>query len=556
MNRKNGKILTAVLVSVFLHGAFFTVSRHIVIPGMGGAGEEVRKIFRVKDVDQAPRSTVLFNEPEKITVLPEREESEPLFDSVMIEHAASIEQKDKALERKKEKTLMEKEKELPAFMKDENLMDTEEKRIQEITRPEFRGLTDVVLSKGPSSFSSAPRVKQQDASYSENLPAIGNVLESAISGEARKKILPGQGEKAFDENLERVGKYEDMTSYLDVKIKTFQNPITGEKFFSVHIGVKEGVRIKEMPKELVFLLDSSKSVTESRFEYVKKGLSDALKSFGEKDHFNIIAFKNERTEFAGTPVRATQDNIRNAKIFLDGLAADGRTDIENVLLGIVRQPSKRKPSYIVLISDGRPTSGMTNSGEIIRTITRENKGVRPIFSFGVGLRVNEYLLDFISYQNRAWSAFAKASDTAGRDLAKFYEGISSPIMTDLRYRISGIESEEMFPRELPDFYHARGLTVYGKYWDEDVFSMQLLGEVDGEIKEMIFKKRLSEAENGRDEIENSWAFHKIYHMVGQETMARQNSGALTGEIEFLSKKYGIEVPYLNGEEPEVFEEEE
>nr|HPN73069.1 hypothetical protein [Candidatus Omnitrophota bacterium] len=115
-------------------------------------------------------------------------------------------------------------------------------------------------------------------------------------------------------------------------------------------------------------------------------------------------------------------------------------------------------------------------------------------------------------------------------------------MTDVRYRMSGMGQKEVFPRELPDFFHSKGITIYGKYGDEDVFSMQVLGEVDGAVKEIIFKKKLSEADPGTEDIERSWAFNKLYDLVGKDTMEETAGGHFTEEIRQLSGRYGIKLP--------------
>ncbi|MFA6637155.1 MAG: VWA domain-containing protein [Candidatus Omnitrophota bacterium] len=562
MNDQKNKIITAVLISLALHAAFFAVSRHIVLPGMSGSGEDARKIFRVKDVDKTPKATELFSDPETLTALPDKQPSEPLIEAVTIEHEAAVfvEREDLIFERKKEKMVSESDLDKTSPRKDairaEDLSRSAEQRALEKSAPETRALGDIVLSRGPSSFSDAPRISADETEYVEQVPASGHAVESSLLAGDRTAVSAQDGDRSLEETVERVGKYEDMTSYLEVDLKTFRNPSTGEKFFRANIGVRKGVKIEAMPKDVVFLIDSSKSVTERRFEQVKRGLSAILRDLDEKDTFNIIAFKQGQEQFADNSIKATSGNIRNGRDFVNALTADGRTDIEGALLQIARSVPRQKPSYVFLVSDGRPTTGVTNIREIIKKITRENLGRRPIFSFGAGLRVNTYLLDFLSYQNRAWSEFAVASDSAARDVRRLYDDISEPLLTDLRYRMSGMVSQDVYPKELPDFYHAKGLTVYGKYWDEDTFSMQVLGETYGTVKEFIFKRKLSEAEQGDEGIERAWAFNKIYHLIGMETMGKGDPEVLVRQIESLSRRYGIRVPHIEEQDADMFDEEE
>jgi Mg-chelatase subunit ChlD len=553
--------MIAVLISIVAHGVFFAASRHITLPGAGGIGDKARKIFRIKEIDKTPETMVLFRETEKTTVFPDREESEPLIETAFLDTASAVivEQEDLAFEKKKEQEDPGEEIEDIGSAKKpvvaEELPRATENLIKEKRAPASRDISGVVLSRGPSSLSSAPKIHFDETEYRETDPLRGDAGESGSLGDSKKDSLEPGGDIVSEKALERVGKYEDMTSYLEVSLKTYRNPDTGENFFSAQITVRDGVKIEPMPKEMIFLVDTSKSITESRFEHVKSGLSEVLRSLDEKDTFNIIAFKQEQEQFAVTSRKATDENVRAGRAFISALSADGQTNIENALLRIVQCPLRTKPSYVVLVSDGRPTTGMTSAREIIKAITRTNMGKRPVFSFGVGLRVNEYLLDFISYQNRAWSELARSGDTPARDLLKLYRDISSPILTHIRYRVSGIGSEEIFPKELPDFYHSKGLTVYGKYWDEDVFSMQVLGEKQGNIKEFIFKRRFSEAEKGSREIEKNWAFSKIYYKIGLDTMGKADPKTMIEEVSALSLKYGIDLPLLEEAAPGAWDEE-
>jgi hypothetical protein len=86
--------------------------------------------------------------------------------------------------------------------------------------------------------------------------------------------------------------------------------------------------------------------------------------------------------------------------------------------------------------------------------------------------------------------------------------------------------------------------------------MQILGETHGTVKEFIFKRKLSEAEKGDDSIERAWAFNKIYHMIGMETMGRGDPEILGRQIESLSGQYGIKVPQVEEQDPDMFDDEE
>ena len=225
-----------------------------------------------------------------------------------------------------------------------------------------------------------------------------------------------------------------------------------------------------------------------------------------------------------------------------GLTASEQTDVYLAFKKIVNIPLGKNPSSVLLLSDGRPTHGVVDSRELINSVTRANQGARPIFAFSGGGKVNRYLLDFISYQNRAWSQFMKKNWDIRKGLAEFYNKIRDPIFLNLRYRLNGLNEKEVFPKSLPDFYRNAEFTLYGKFDKEDTFSMQLLGDIDGKTKELIFSRSLSQAPKAGVEIMKGYAFNKIYYLISQVTLQGRKPELLQ-QIKELSKRYGIETPY-------------
>ena len=62
-----------------------------------------------------------------------------------------------------------------------------------------------------------------------------------------------------------------------------------------------------------------------------------------------------------------------------------------------------RPNYILFLTDGQPTVGVTETGVILKNILGANEARARIFVFGVGNDVNTVLLDQISAQNRGTS---------------------------------------------------------------------------------------------------------------------------------------------------------
>lgn len=72
--------------------------------------------------------------------------------------------------------------------------------------------------------------------------------------------------------------------------------------------------------------------------------------------------------------------------------------------------------------------------------------------------------------------------------------------------------------------------------------MQLLGDIGGETKDLVFSRSLVKARKGNADVMKGWAFNKIYYLINQVTL-QGNRPELLKEIHELSARYGITTPY-------------
>ncbi len=543
--------LLALVISFTAHSVFLAASPHIVLAGMRNVVVETRRMFRLEDVEENAADVRLFEDygaagpaikmTQQITPAEADMMKKMIIEKLPLEDL-SLEKKKK---RMKEDALDDiKPEDLERFDPEESMKAEKEKARKE-AEPEKRSLAEKLASESFAQYAVPPEGEAGIVSVTamrEGLlgPAAGKAGWSPAAG---KVFQPGEREMARLPGKAQVGKYEDIGKYLDVATSVYTDPITGEKYFKIVISAREGDRLGVIPKEMIFLVDSSKSITGEKLSYIKEGLLDAIDNMNPGDRFNLVAFRGDLVKFEERSVPAGARTAGRAKSFIKQLEAVGQTDVENALLKMIEEPIVYRPSYIVLVTDGRPTTGAVDSRAIIQEITRRNNMERPIFCFGGGRRVNRYLLDFISRQNRAWSRFADITYDIRGDFDDFYSQVRDPVLLNVRYRLVGLGVDEVYPKYLSDFYKGRPFTLYGRFENEDVFSFQLLGQMNGETKEFIFKGSLKDAEKGNKDIAREWAFEKMYYLISQNTMGMGDPRFLRREIEELSRKYGIVTPY-------------
>ena len=120
------------------------------------------------------------------------------------------------------------------------------------------------------------------------------------------------------------------------------------------------------PREMVFVLDTSGSMSGLPIEASKTFMRHALQALRPADYFRIIRFSSSASELASGPIPATPTNVRAGMGYVDGLSADGGTEVLAGLrqaYGVAQSPGTLR--IVVFLSDGY----VGNEPEILRMVT-------------------------------------------------------------------------------------------------------------------------------------------------------------------------------------------
>src|SRR5262249_35045163 len=99
-------------------------------------------------------------------------------------------------------------------------------------------------------------------------------------------------------------------------------------FFTLILQPPEQVTAQDvMPKELVFVLDTSGSMSGFPIEKAKETMKLALDGLYPSDTFNLITFAGDTRILFPEPVPATPANLAKAQAFLSGSDGSGGTEM-------------------------------------------------------------------------------------------------------------------------------------------------------------------------------------------------------------------------------------
>lgn len=340
--------------------------------------------------------------------------------------------------------------------------------------------------------------------------------------------------------------FEFLDDLVNIQMDAFVPPGDKKGFFRLCIEPKAEGKIEILPKDVTLVIDASGSIQQRKLDQTVVGMKGIIaRSLREGDRFNIVIFRAKPTSFRPAPVEVTPETRAEALKFLSGLQSGGETDVYGALEPVMRQEIRPGiPAIVLVATDGRPTAGVRDARAIINGLTADNQLRNTVFAYGGGKTVNRYLMDLLAYRNKGEARYSELIDSMGRELPQFFARLGEPILVDCVADYGNISEEEVFPKQIPDFFKGRAVTVYGRFdpVKDREFVMRLTGRAGPRKKEIVFKADLTRARAGDPEMAREWAFRKAYYLIGEICRVGETP-ELLAELRRLSDEYRIRTSY-------------
>lgn len=312
----------------------------------------------------------------------------------------------------------------------------------------------------------------------------------------------------------------------------------------------------ERPKKtVIFVLDRSGSMTGKKIEQARNAAKFILQNLREGDTFNIIAYDSTVEVFRPEIQRYNDQTRRAALGFIEGLYAGGSTNIDGALKAALTQlTDSSRPTYIVFLTDGLPTTGETNEMKIVANAKETNKVRARVFAFGVGYDVNARLLDRLVSENFGQSEYVRPEQDIEDAVSRFYRRIESPVMTDVKLEITvdtakpedGPIVNRMYPKGAIDLFAGQQLVMVGRYKKPGAAKVIVEGSVGGKVEKLDFPANL--VEKSPDEslgfVEKLWAVRRIADILDEIDLKGKND-ELVKELVELATQHGVVTPYTS-----------
>nr|NIP77735.1 VWA domain-containing protein [Gemmatimonadota bacterium]NIQ51986.1 VWA domain-containing protein [Gemmatimonadota bacterium]NIU72086.1 VWA domain-containing protein [Gammaproteobacteria bacterium]NIX42653.1 VWA domain-containing protein [Gemmatimonadota bacterium]NIY06814.1 VWA domain-containing protein [Gemmatimonadota bacterium] len=307
------------------------------------------------------------------------------------------------------------------------------------------------------------------------------------------------------------------------------------------------------PRDITAVVDVSGSMSGQKLEQTREALHQLLGSLGPDDRFRLVAFSN-RVRISGEGwARARGEELRDARRWIDGLQADGGTNIAGALEEALRleSPDDRLP-IVVFLTDGLPTVGEREPERIAEAAERSRDRAR-VFAFGVGYDVNTYLLDRLSAAGRGSTEYVEPGEDVEVALGALSSKITHPVLTDLEVADAPVRLSEVYPGALPDLFAGEELVVFGRYAGDDDGALRIRGRRAGRTETFGITATFPDRAEANDFIPSLWASRKLGELTRQVRLNGPDP-ELVEAIRSTALRYGLLSEYTSYlvQEPELF----
>ncbi|TWU56718.1 Type II secretion system protein E [Rubripirellula tenax] len=237
------------------------------------------------------------------------------------------------------------------------------------------------------------------------------------------------------------------------------------------VQVSPPAKASSSPRDIVFLLDRSGSMSGWKMDAARRGISRLIDTLSPQDRFQVLAFDNRiETPLAGTPIQlqpATDANRYRAVRWLAKIEARGGTEMGWAMEQAIQpfaSPSNEfdsnpRSAALVLVTDGQ----ITGEDSVLRLLGQIPKQRCPrIYCLGVDRAVNGGVLKRLTKFTNGTYELVESEKRLDEILQRFGLEMGSPSITDLRFEAIDGDISQLTPNGQDVLYSGRPVSFYGR----------------------------------------------------------------------------------------------
>jgi Ca-activated chloride channel family protein len=278
-----------------------------------------------------------------------------------------------------------------------------------------------------------------------------------------------------------------------------------------------------LPREVVFVLDTSGSMAGASIRQAKEALLLALERLQPADRFEVIEFNSTAQALFGkmsgsSPREATRENVRQAMHWVASLDARGGTEMAKALKLALngREAEMGRVRQVIFLTDGA-----VGNEEALFALLRERLGGSRLFTVGIGSAPNSHFMTQAAQLGRGTFTYIGRIEEVGARMGELFAKLEAPVLKGLEVQWPHGVQVEAWPARLPDLYAGEPVVIAAAL-DRLQGEVRLVGERDGRR----WEAELPLARNAPAEgMGSMWAREKVNAL-----MASLRDGAAETEV--------------------------
>ncbi|MEH2368241.1 VIT domain-containing protein [Nostoc sp.] len=276
-----------------------------------------------------------------------------------------------------------------------------------------------------------------------------------------------------------------------------------------------------VPKDVVFLVDTSGSQSGDPLQKCQELMRRFINGLNPNDTFTIIDFSDRVRQLSPKPLPNTAENRTKAIAYINNLQADGSTEMLSGIRTAINFPTPvGRLRSVVLLTDGY----IGNENEILAEVQQHLQPANRLYSFGAGSSVNRFLLNRIAEIGRGISTIIRHDEPTEEVAEKFYRQINNPVLTNIQISWQGdTESPVIYPKVAPDLFCEQPLVLFGRKQDRVSGNLQISGiAAGGKHYEKTFNLKFEET--GNLAVAQLWGRARIKYLMNQMVSFETKAG--------------------------------
>jgi len=270
-----------------------------------------------------------------------------------------------------------------------------------------------------------------------------------------------------------------------------------------------------LPREVVFVIDTSGSMSGSSIAQARDALELAIARLSEQDSFNVVEFNSYAKALYADARPASAANRESAIRWVRKLQAQGGTEMALALnLALNGRENPGRVRQVIFLTDG----AVGNEDNLFKLI-KDKLGDSRLFTVGIGSAPNSHFMGKAAQTGRGTFTYIGKIEEVKEKMGQLFAKLESPVLKGIDIAWPG--TVDAWPKRVPDLYLGEPIVVSAA-----------LDQADGEIRlsglrgDMPWRATLplASAREGRG-MGVLWAREKIASLIDS-----QHEGAKEEEV--------------------------